>query len=537
MTLASASALLQAAITLLTLVQANPNTPVANREYAFQVAQQAIVQANAALAARTSGECGNGDDFYDGGDGEDTLTYSGKRSEFVITRNADGSYTFKDTVPCRAGTDTVINVEKFYFADGTYTLPTLQPNMGTSVPTPAPLGSCTLSLKTSRGTEVFSSVSQSGTNARIMMWYDEPLTITWESKGASQAYDYNGQVIPVSGTTTIQPPQANRTYQYQFNHAGRIVICAAAVTPVSAVVDQQSLASNSSTPTISGSVTGVSSVDIRVGKRAFDPAPLYRITVPVVNGRWSAKISSPLSTGIYSIDIYGPSDQKLNYIASGTLAVNTSGAPSVAPSCSVSVAPSQVFANQIFTLSWSSTGMTNIAPTFATGPTIEVENHTGISGVILRGASGSQQYWTDRAESVHFRLGTGGVAGGPFVQYCAISVPVIGNTISAGTDVSTASRYQRPNMPFSVSGTTANATGYSLYVVLVPSSNIGNANWGSVQSIPGAITVSATANNGTWSASYPRGYPEGTHYTLLVFDPSRDYALVASALITFTDKG
>ena len=79
--------------------------------------------------------CGNGDDYYDGGEGTDTLTYSGKRSDFVITKNANGSYTFKDTVPCRADTDTVINMELFRFADGLYTLQDLFSVTGTNVQT------------------------------------------------------------------------------------------------------------------------------------------------------------------------------------------------------------------------------------------------------------------------------------------------------------------------------------------------------------------------------------------------------------------
>lgn len=72
--------------------------------------------------------CGNGNDYYDGGADTDTLTYSGKRSEFFITQNANSSYTFRDTVSCRADTDTVVNMELFQFADGLYTLQTLRPN-------------------------------------------------------------------------------------------------------------------------------------------------------------------------------------------------------------------------------------------------------------------------------------------------------------------------------------------------------------------------------------------------------------------------
>lgn len=73
----------------------------------------------------TAPVCHNGDDYYDGGADTDTLTYSGKRSEFVITKNSNGTYTFRDTVACRAGTDTVVNIELVQFADGLYAIETL----------------------------------------------------------------------------------------------------------------------------------------------------------------------------------------------------------------------------------------------------------------------------------------------------------------------------------------------------------------------------------------------------------------------------
>lgn len=71
----------------------------------------------ASLRGQSTQSCGNGNDYYDGGEGTDTLTYSGKRSEYVITKNIDGSFTVKDTVPCRADTDTVVNIELFKFSD------------------------------------------------------------------------------------------------------------------------------------------------------------------------------------------------------------------------------------------------------------------------------------------------------------------------------------------------------------------------------------------------------------------------------------
>jgi|SRR5208337_495515 len=54
MSLASAVVLLQTALSLLTLVNANPSLPQSMRDNAQQVAQQAIAQANAAIAGNNA---------------------------------------------------------------------------------------------------------------------------------------------------------------------------------------------------------------------------------------------------------------------------------------------------------------------------------------------------------------------------------------------------------------------------------------------------------------------------------------------------
>ncbi|MEO5338241.1 MAG: cadherin-like domain-containing protein, partial [Magnetospirillum sp. WYHS-4] len=63
-----------------------------------------------------------GNDVLDGGSGSaDIAVFSGNRAQYMVTQNADGSYSVRDLVVGRDGTDTVSNVEKFQFADGTVT--------------------------------------------------------------------------------------------------------------------------------------------------------------------------------------------------------------------------------------------------------------------------------------------------------------------------------------------------------------------------------------------------------------------------------
>jgi Ca2+-binding RTX toxin-like protein len=65
---------------------------------------------------------GRGNDTIDGGAGTDTATYSGSRSQYLATLNANGSYHIVDMrAGAPDGTDDVSNVEFFQFADLTVT--------------------------------------------------------------------------------------------------------------------------------------------------------------------------------------------------------------------------------------------------------------------------------------------------------------------------------------------------------------------------------------------------------------------------------
>ncbi len=64
-------------------------------------------------------EGGAGNDYIDGGSGTDTAIYSGNRSDYTVTENANGTYTVVDNRSGSPdGTDTVVGVENFRFADG-----------------------------------------------------------------------------------------------------------------------------------------------------------------------------------------------------------------------------------------------------------------------------------------------------------------------------------------------------------------------------------------------------------------------------------
>ncbi|MBI3728238.1 MAG: DUF4214 domain-containing protein [Burkholderiales bacterium] len=62
---------------------------------------------------------GNGNDFLYGDGGSDVAVFSGNANDYTVTYNASNtSYTIKDSVSNRDGSDTVFSVENLRFADG-----------------------------------------------------------------------------------------------------------------------------------------------------------------------------------------------------------------------------------------------------------------------------------------------------------------------------------------------------------------------------------------------------------------------------------
>ncbi len=65
---------------------------------------------------------GSGNDLINGGAGSDTAVYQGKKADYSVVRNADGTYLVTDKVAGRDGADTLIDVESLQFSDGVIAL-------------------------------------------------------------------------------------------------------------------------------------------------------------------------------------------------------------------------------------------------------------------------------------------------------------------------------------------------------------------------------------------------------------------------------
>jgi VCBS repeat-containing protein len=64
---------------------------------------------------------GAGNDVLDGGNGQDTVVLAGKRSEYHVTLQSDGSYLIRDLrAGSPDGTDRLISIERVQFADGVF---------------------------------------------------------------------------------------------------------------------------------------------------------------------------------------------------------------------------------------------------------------------------------------------------------------------------------------------------------------------------------------------------------------------------------
>jgi VCBS repeat-containing protein len=62
---------------------------------------------------------GAGNDIINGGNDIDAAVFTGLTSQYLVTRNGNGSWTVRDLVAGRDGIDTVTSVERLRFADGT----------------------------------------------------------------------------------------------------------------------------------------------------------------------------------------------------------------------------------------------------------------------------------------------------------------------------------------------------------------------------------------------------------------------------------
>lgn len=93
-----------------------------------------------------------------------------------------------------------------------------------------------------------------------------------------------------------------------------------------------SIVSNSRTPVITGTATGVSQIGLSLGDAGGKVYGSGNGTISVIDNRWSHTVNTPLADGSYTIDIVNTNSQKL---ASGFITVKVNGVVNSAVSATI----------------------------------------------------------------------------------------------------------------------------------------------------------------------------------------------------------
>jgi hypothetical protein len=160
---------------------------------------------------------------------------------------------------------------------------------------------CIMLLKTTSGTVVAQGTSE------VMLNKGGDLEIFWFSANATAAENKNGNSVPLTGRT-MKSPTAKTTYTYTFSKG------------------TSTLSSLSSTPTLSGAVSGSKTVSVKLFKPGTNTLVYKSGTVNVIDGVWKHKVSSSLTRGSYDFVLYGSDTLKLNIIAKRPLTIGTAAA-------------------------------------------------------------------------------------------------------------------------------------------------------------------------------------------------------------------
>lgn len=196
---------------------------------------------------------------------------------------------------------------------------------------------CELTLTTSVGSVTTHK------DADVLLVSGSNLTIAWDSENAKKGVDGEGDTIALSGTETVSPNKTT-TYDYRFTGSGssKKVTCSVTAHVVTADITDSTLATSSSKPTISGTAEGTKTVRLIVKEDGETKTLFKSKNIKVKKGKWSAKISKPLSDGTYDITLLGDKKFDLATILTTSLVVGESGgssSSSASSALSVSAVP------------------------------------------------------------------------------------------------------------------------------------------------------------------------------------------------------
>ncbi len=236
------------------------------------------------------GDAGN--DVLNGGTGNDTAVYNGNRASYTITTPVVGT---TQIVSANEGTDTVTNVERFRFADGTFTLSQLQ-NADTTPPA-APTANVSKNAAgyVTGNTPHIVGLAEASATVTLYSGTSVVGTGTADSKGffdiattalADNSYSITAKATDAAGNVSA----ASNAVSFQ-------VDAHPPATPTITVSKDANGLVSGNQPVLSGTADAGSVVELMNGAAVIGTltttGPTWSLTpVPLPNGSYNIKISS-----------------------------------------------------------------------------------------------------------------------------------------------------------------------------------------------------------------------------------------------------
>lgn len=156
----------------------------------------------------------------------------------------------------------------------------------------------------------------------VMLNKGDDLRIFWFSANATAAENKSGNSIPLVGRT-VKSPTVKTTYSYTFSKGTSDVTCSVTAYPTEGHISASTLSTLSTTPTLSGTVTGTKTVSLEIFKNGTKTSLYKSGAVNVVDGAWKHKVTKTLARGSYDLVFSGSGELKLNTISRRTLTIGT----------------------------------------------------------------------------------------------------------------------------------------------------------------------------------------------------------------------
>lgn len=148
--------------------------------------------------------------------------------------------------------------------------------------------------------------------------------IIWAGGNADTAVDRNRDVIPHVGLA-LMSPEKTTTYSYTFSAGNEDVTCSMKVYVVSGNIDASSLQTDASRPTLSGEVSGLTTVRLEIFEKGNSKVFYTDDDIDVRNEEWEVKIAKQLPDGTYDVVLRGDKKVNFNTLATETLTVGDDG--------------------------------------------------------------------------------------------------------------------------------------------------------------------------------------------------------------------